>query len=82
MQWVRHDPSVRSPRLLEILRCVRLEYLDPSFLQGIIQCEDLATYDMKRCRDYVSNLHGNLISHQYFTLLPRRDPIKPLVICT
>ncbi len=81
MQWVRHDPLNRRAELVEILPCIRLQLLDPSFLKGVINCEDFAPADMKRCRDYLANAYEKLTSHCYFRLPPRRAPIKPLVIC-
>ena len=81
MQWVRHDPVHRRAELMEILPCIRMEFLDPSFLKGILSCEDFAQPDMERCRDYLNNAIENLTSHRYCVLPPHRAPIKPLVIC-
>ncbi|CAF1230338.1 unnamed protein product [Rotaria sordida] len=80
MQWVRHDSLNRRAELAELLPCVRFEFLEPSFLRNIINCDDLAPADMKHCRDYLSNVHENLTSHRYCHLPPCRAPIKPLVI--
>jgi len=81
MQWVRHDLYNRRAELEEILPCIRLQFLDPSFLKGVINCDEFAPTDMQRCRDFLSNIHDNLISHRYCHLPARRAPIKPLVIC-
>jgi hypothetical protein len=81
MQWVRHDPLNRRAELVEILPCIRLQFLDPSFLKGVIDCEDFAPPDMQRCRDYLANAYESLTSHRYCRLPPHRAPIKPLVIC-
>jgi hypothetical protein len=81
MQWVRHDPLNRRAELEEILPCIRLQFLDPSFLRGVIDYDEFAEPDMQRCRDYISNIHENLTSHRYCRLPPHRAPIKPLVIC-
>lgn len=81
MQWVRHDPLNRRAELVEILPCIRLQFLDPSFLKGVIDGDEFAPPDMQRCRDYLSNVHDNLTSHRYSHLPLRRAPIKPLVIC-
>ncbi|CAF3272592.1 unnamed protein product [Rotaria socialis] len=80
MQWVRHDPLNRRAELLEILPCIRLEFLDPSFLKGVINCDDFTPPDMQRCRDYIASAYDNLTSHRYCHLPPHRAPIKPLVI--
>jgi hypothetical protein len=77
MQWVRHDPLHRRAELEEILPCIRLQFLDPSFLRGVMNCDDFSEH----CREYLSNVHENLTSHRYCHLPPRRAPIKPLVIC-
>ncbi len=81
MQWVRHDPLNRRAELAELLPCIRLQLLDPSFLRGVMNCDDFALPDMQRCLDYLSNVHENLTSHRYCRLPPHRAPIKPLVIC-
>lgn len=81
MQWVRHDLVNRRAELLELLPCIRLHFLDPSFLRGVIEGDDFAQPDMERCREYICNVHENLTSHRYFQLPPRRAPMKPLVIC-
>jgi len=81
MQWVRHDPLNRRAELEEILPCIRLQFLDPSFLRGVINCDDFSEPCMKSVREYLSNVHENLTSHRYCHLPPRRAPIKPLVIC-
>jgi len=79
-QWVRHDPVNRRAEFSEILPCIRIEFLDPSFLKGILDCDDFAPADMKRCRDYLSVAIDNLTSHRYCVLPAHRAPIKPLVI--
>ena len=38
MQWVRHDPLNRRAELEELLPCIRLQFLDPSFLT---RCDEL-----------------------------------------
>jgi len=81
MQWVRHDPVNRRGVLGELLPCIRLPLLDPSFLQGAMNSDDFSLPDMQPCRDYLSNIHENLTSHRYCHLPPHRAPIKPLVIC-
>ncbi len=81
MQWVRHDLVNRRAELGEILPCIRLQFLDPLFLKDVINCDEFAPPDMKRCRDYLANAYEKLTSHCYFRLPPRRAPIKPLVIC-
>jgi hypothetical protein len=81
MQWLRHDPLNRRPEFLEILPCIRLQFLDPSFLKGVINGEDFAPPDMQRCRDYLASAYENLTSHIYCRLPAHRAPIKPLVIC-
>ena len=81
MQWVRHDPLNRRTELKDILPCIRVEFLDPSFLKGILDCDDFAPADMERCREYVKCAYETLTSHRYCQLPPHRAPIKPLVIC-
>ncbi|CAF0875087.1 unnamed protein product [Adineta steineri] len=80
MQWVRHDPCNRRAELAEILPCIRLQFLDPSFLRGVMNCSDFAQPDMIVCREYLSNVHEKLTSHRYCRLPPHRAPVKPLVI--
>lgn len=82
MQWYRHDPAKRRDVMMQILPCIRLPLIDPTFLQRVMECDEFATADMKRCRDYLSNVREDLTSHRYCCLTRRRAPIKPLVICT
>ncbi len=81
MQWVRHDPLNRNIHLEKLLPCIRLQFLDPSFLRGAMSCDEFAPPEMQQCRDYLSNVHKDLTSHRYCHLPARREPIKPLVIC-
>jgi hypothetical protein len=71
----------RRAELEEILPCIRLQFLDPLFLRGVIDYDEFAEPDMQRCRDYLSSIHENLTSHRYCRLPAHRAPIKPLVIC-
>jgi hypothetical protein len=81
MQWVRHDLLNRRAELVEILPCIRLQFLDPLFLKDVINCDDFAPPDMRRCREYLAHAIDSLTSHRYFRLPAHRAPIKPLVIC-
>lgn len=81
MQWLRHDPLNRRAELAELFPCIRFEYLEPSFLLRAMNCDDFARPEMEPFRDYISKVHNNLIAHRYCHLPPRREPIKPLVIC-
>ncbi|CAF0965904.1 unnamed protein product [Adineta steineri] len=80
MQWVRHDLLNRRKELSEILPCIRVQFLDPLFLKGVINCDEFAQPDMQRCREYLENAYENLTSHRYCQLPPHRAPIKPLVL--
>ena len=82
MQWMRHDPANRKDVMMQILPCIRLPLIAPAFLQGAMDCDEFATVDMKRCRDYLSTVHEDLTTHRYRCLPRRRAPIKPLVLCT
>ncbi|CAF1142072.1 unnamed protein product [Didymodactylos carnosus] len=80
MQWVRHDPIQRRSELEGLLPCVRLYFLDPSFLQRA-KCDEIyGGDDMRKCQEYLSQVYNKLTSHTYCRLPPRRQPIKPLVI--
>jgi hypothetical protein len=81
MQWIRHEPLNRRVKLGELLPCIRLQFLDPSFLCGVMNGDDFAPADMQEHRQYLSEVHKTLTSHRYCSLPPRRAPIKPLVIC-
>jgi hypothetical protein len=81
MQWVRHDPIHRRTELMQLLPCIRLQFLDPSFLKGVMDCDDFAPSEMERCRELLSFAYNSLTSHRYCSLPPHRAPIKPLVIC-
>lgn len=81
LQWVRHDPSNRRKELCEILPCIRLQFLDPSFLKCVMDEDDFTQPDMERCREYIEHEIEKLTSHRYCRLPPHREPIKPLVIC-
>ncbi|UJR14598.1 hypothetical protein I4U23_001593 [Adineta vaga] len=80
MQWFRHDPLNRRTQLEEVLPCIRLQLLEPSFLNRVLSCDVFAPPDMQRCREYLSSVHAKLTSHRYCHLPPHRQPIKPLVI--
>lgn len=81
MVWVRYDLANRRAVLEKLLKCIRLELLDPSFIREAMNCDDLSFPEMKPCRDYLSNIHQNLTSHRCCHLQAPRAPIKPLVIC-
>ena len=81
MQWLRHDPAKRRNVMMQILPYIRLPFLDPSFVQGAMECDEFTAADMRHCREYLSNVHAGLTAHRHRCLPRFRAPIKPLVIC-
>ena len=81
MQWVRHDSLNRRKEFCEVLPCIRMQYLDPSFLKCVMDDDYFAKPDMQTCRDYLQREYDKLTSHRYCSLPSHREPIKPLVIC-
>ncbi|CAF1643741.1 unnamed protein product, partial [Didymodactylos carnosus] len=78
---IRHDPIRRRCELKNLLPCIRLVLLPPSFLQDA-KCDEIyGADDMRKSHEIISSAYNKLMSHVYYNLPPRRRPVKPLVIC-
>ena len=80
LRWVRHDPEHRQNKLEHLLSAVRCHFLTPCFLEEQFKYCDLLKM-APSCRDYLSRICQDLITHKRCTE-KRRNPSSPPVIYT